>query len=205
MSTYKLSESGQNGEVTLTETGIDRVIRRVIGRDDRQFIPYKSISFVEHDRKRVGRDVVILHLGTKKLEWKVQDAAERFVDEVNAAIAAGGHHAGGAPAAPAAPTAPAAPAPQAFVPPVAPPQPTYQAPPPQPTYVAPAPQPTYAPPPQPAYAAPAPPPPPPPQPAPVAAAAWYPDPTGRYEQRYHDGTRWTHHVATRGVQGSDPI
>jgi hypothetical protein len=33
---------------------------------------------------------------------------------------------------------------------------------------------------------------------------WYPDPTGRHEHRYHDGTRWTEHVADRGIAGTDP-
>jgi hypothetical protein len=27
---------------------------------------------------------------------------------------------------------------------------------------------------------------------------WYPDPSGRFVQRYHDGTRWTEHVADAG-------
>ena len=43
----------------------------------------------------------------------------------------------------------------------------------------------------------------------AAAAAggggWHPDPTGRYEQRYWDGQRWTAHVVRGGVQASDPI
>lgn len=36
--------------------------------------------------------------------------------------------------------------------------------------------------------------------------AWHPDPTGRFRQRYHDGTRWTEHVITlAGAQGTDPL
>lgn len=31
---------------------------------------------------------------------------------------------------------------------------------------------------------------------------WYPDPSGRFAQRYHDGTRWTEHVADAGGQRS---
>lgn len=31
-------------------------------------------------------------------------------------------------------------------------------------------------------------------------AGWHPDPTGQFEQRYWDGTRWTEHVFTGGVQ-----
>jgi hypothetical protein len=34
-------------------------------------------------------------------------------------------------------------------------------------------------------------------------AAWARDPSGRHELRYWDGTRWTEHVSTAGVQGTD--
>lgn len=36
-------------------------------------------------------------------------------------------------------------------------------------------------------------------------AQWSPDPYGRYEVRYWNGTRWTDHVSTRGVTAHDPI
>jgi uncharacterized protein YxjI len=36
-------------------------------------------------------------------------------------------------------------------------------------------------------------------------AGWYPDPLGRAEQRYYDGTTWTAHVATGGEQQVDPF
>ncbi|MGE0795375.1 MAG: hypothetical protein AB7H43_13410 [Acidimicrobiia bacterium] len=84
MKTLKISEAGRNGEVTLGDAGLDRVLKRLVGRDDRQFIPYKSISFIEHDRKRLGRDTVVLHVGPKRFEWKVQSDAEGFVNEVQA-------------------------------------------------------------------------------------------------------------------------
>ena len=35
-------------------------------------------------------------------------------------------------------------------------------------------------------------------------ADWYPDPSGRHEHRYWDGTQWTDHVASHGRQGTDP-
>lgn len=42
---------------------------------------------------------------------------------------------------------------------------------------------------------------------PLASAApsgrWGPDPFGRATSRYHDGTRWTHHVASQGVTSTD--
>lgn len=36
-------------------------------------------------------------------------------------------------------------------------------------------------------------------------AAWKPDPTGRHELRYWDGTSWTDHVSDAGVSVSDPL
>jgi uncharacterized protein YxjI len=35
------------------------------------------------------------------------------------------------------------------------------------------------------------------------AADWYPDPLGRHEYRYYDGTQWTEHVASHGRQSVD--
>lgn len=34
--------------------------------------------------------------------------------------------------------------------------------------------------------------------------AWHPDPTGRYDHRYWDGSRWTEHVSQGGAQVTDP-
>jgi uncharacterized protein YxjI len=34
-------------------------------------------------------------------------------------------------------------------------------------------------------------------------ADWYPDPSGRHEHRYWDGSRWTEHVASHGRQSVD--
>jgi uncharacterized protein YxjI len=45
--------------------------------------------------------------------------------------------------------------------------------------------------------------PPPPAPEPYPAG-WYPDPSGRYDHRWYDGTQWTHHVASDGTQTVDP-
>jgi len=36
-------------------------------------------------------------------------------------------------------------------------------------------------------------------------ANWYPDPMGRHQLRYWDGTRWTDDVSTDGRQGIDPL
>jgi len=35
-------------------------------------------------------------------------------------------------------------------------------------------------------------------------AGWYADPLGRFDQRYWDGSRWTEHVVTAGMQQVDP-
>jgi uncharacterized protein YxjI len=35
-------------------------------------------------------------------------------------------------------------------------------------------------------------------------ADWYPDPIGRHELRYWDGTQWTEHVSSHGRQSVDP-
>src|SRR5690606_24341019 len=34
---------------------------------------------------------------------------------------------------------------------------------------------------------------------------WHPDPTGRFDIRYWDGTLWTEHVGRAGVQTVDPL
>jgi uncharacterized protein YxjI len=36
-------------------------------------------------------------------------------------------------------------------------------------------------------------------------ANWYPDPRGRFELRYWDGSAWTNHVSTNGVQSVDEV
>lgn len=46
--------------------------------------------------------------------------------------------------------------------------------------------------------------PPPPPPPPVSTAEWKPDPHGRHELRYFDGTTWTEHVSDAGAQAVDP-
>jgi uncharacterized protein YxjI len=36
-------------------------------------------------------------------------------------------------------------------------------------------------------------------------ANWYPDPLGRHELRFYDGTQWTEHVSSNGKQSVDPL
>jgi hypothetical protein len=40
---------------------------------------------------------------------------------------------------------------------------------------------------------------------PDPTASWLPDPTGRHDHRYWDGSGWTDHVADAGVAGTDPF
>jgi hypothetical protein len=40
--------------------------------------------------------------------------------------------------------------------------------------------------------------------APEVPARWAKDPSGRYELRYWNGSAWTEHVSTGGVQSIDP-
>jgi len=39
---------------------------------------------------------------------------------------------------------------------------------------------------------------------PLPPADWYPDPSGRFELRYWNGSDWTEHVARKGKQFTDP-
>ena len=35
-------------------------------------------------------------------------------------------------------------------------------------------------------------------------AGWQPDPTGKHDHRYWDGTQWTENVSDAGVASTDP-
>lgn len=39
----------------------------------------------------------------------------------------------------------------------------------------------------------------------VSPPAWHPDPTGRFDLRYWDGSLWTEHVTRGGAQATDPV
>ncbi|HMQ27107.1 MAG TPA: DUF2510 domain-containing protein, partial [Acidimicrobiales bacterium] len=39
----------------------------------------------------------------------------------------------------------------------------------------------------------------------VSTPGWHPDPTGRHQYRWWDGTTWTEGVATAGTVGSDTL
>jgi uncharacterized protein YxjI len=41
--------------------------------------------------------------------------------------------------------------------------------------------------------------------SPSAPPNWYPDPSGRHQLRYFDGTQWTEHVSSNGNQAVDPL
>lgn len=38
-----------------------------------------------------------------------------------------------------------------------------------------------------------------------SAAGWFPDPFGRHDARWWDGSAWSEHVSTGGVQTVDPV
>lgn len=40
-------------------------------------------------------------------------------------------------------------------------------------------------------------------PAPAVPSGWYPDPSGRHQHRWWDGSRWSNNVATNGQQSVD--
>ncbi|MHB1508196.1 MAG: DUF2510 domain-containing protein [Acidimicrobiales bacterium] len=44
-----------------------------------------------------------------------------------------------------------------------------------------------------------------PAPTPPPLFGWYPDPTGRHEQRYWDGRHWSHRVSNNSVRTNDPL
>lgn len=79
---FGISEEGKNGTVEFEEKGLQRTLKKTLSKDDRQFIPYSSITMVSHDRKRIGRDAVVVQVGTKSYEWRVQIDAEGFVDRL---------------------------------------------------------------------------------------------------------------------------
>tara|TARA_R110000787_G_scaffold219276_1_gene328024 strand:+ start:132 stop:479 length:348 start_codon:yes stop_codon:yes gene_type:complete len=83
---WKIAEDGRNGRVAITPNGLDRTLAKTFGKDDRQMLPFKSIQFIEHDRKSLGFDVVTLHTSAKAVSWKVVGDAEGFVDQVNARL-----------------------------------------------------------------------------------------------------------------------
>jgi len=83
---WRISEDGRNGQVSITPNGLDRTLAKTFGKDDRQMIPFKSIQFIEHDRKSLGFDVVTLHTSAKAVSWKVIGDAEGFVDQVNSRL-----------------------------------------------------------------------------------------------------------------------
>ncbi len=84
---FSISEEGRNGTVTFGAQGLDRVLKKTLGKDDRQFIPYSSIAMVQHDRKRLGRDEVSVQVGAVTYRWKVIADAEGFVNRLNGLIA----------------------------------------------------------------------------------------------------------------------
>ena len=85
---YKIREGGKNGSVEIVEGTLVRTISKRLGKDDRQMIPLKGISSVNHDRKRMKTDDVTIITSGASFTWKVANADD-FVAELNKALAEG--------------------------------------------------------------------------------------------------------------------
>ncbi len=86
MGGYEIREGGKNGSVEIVDGTLVRTISRRLGKDDRQMIPLKGISSVNHDRKRMKTDEVTIYTSGASFTWKVANADD-FVAELNQAIA----------------------------------------------------------------------------------------------------------------------
>ena len=84
---FTIREDGKNGSVVITPDSLERTIKKRLGKDDRQVIPLKGITSVQQDRKRLKTDEVTVITSGAACTWKVSKA-EKFVDELNRAIAA---------------------------------------------------------------------------------------------------------------------
>ena len=84
MGKYTVREDGRNGTIEIGPTIITRTFKKVVGRNDREIIPMKSIASAHHDRKRVGTDVVTVFTSGKTFEWKIKRSgnARQMVDEI---------------------------------------------------------------------------------------------------------------------------
>jgi len=57
---WQIRESGKNGSVEIQDGALIRIIKKRVGKDDRQTIPLKGITSVSHDRKRMKTDELVL-------------------------------------------------------------------------------------------------------------------------------------------------
>lgn len=78
---HKIKESGRNGTVEVQSDRIVRTIKKILGRDDTQVIPVKSIHEVKIDRKIIGSDIVQVRTSADTYRWKCS-SAESLVDEI---------------------------------------------------------------------------------------------------------------------------
>lgn len=107
---FMISEEGRNGSIVFTTTGLERMIKKSFGRNDREFIPYQSIGSVAHNRKSMGLDRVAVRLAGNEIEWKILGDAETFVNTLQSALVSGGLKPPAASSADPVSTEPAAPA-----------------------------------------------------------------------------------------------
>lgn len=77
MNTFIINEAGKNGTVTLTESGLERTLKRRLKKDDTQFIPWRGVESTVLSNKKFGRSIVTLRmLSGATFEWKTDGANE---------------------------------------------------------------------------------------------------------------------------------
>ena len=89
MTTMKIAEDGKNGTVEITHNSLVRITKSMFGKEDREMIPLRSIVSVQHNRKKLGADIVTLTTVAGQYVWKVTKNAEGFVNELNFLILEG--------------------------------------------------------------------------------------------------------------------
>lgn len=78
---HKIKEDGRNGTVEVQGDRIVRTIKKMVGRDDTQTIPVKSVHEVKVDRRLGRSDVVTLRTSVASYEWKTSEA-EALAEEI---------------------------------------------------------------------------------------------------------------------------
>ena len=73
---FTIKENGKNGSIEVSETGLTRKDKKLIGRDNTTFINYSRINSVTHVSKMIGADNVEVVVGGDVYVWKCADASK---------------------------------------------------------------------------------------------------------------------------------
>ena len=73
---FTIKEEGKNGSVEVTDTGLTRRAKKLIGRDDTMFINYDRINSVTHISKMIGADLIEVIVGGEVYLWKCAEAGK---------------------------------------------------------------------------------------------------------------------------------